>query len=141
MFPKLFPLLEKNYISGITNIEEEVFGIKPWVVLYKVCQWAWERPVDEQREIFKRMLEECHEGRDMCIQGKVSRFVNILSGIHPDIRVGLSGKEMLQDRMARLAQTEGMEPETRIEEGRSILRDAGVPEDQWEAWLEPLLLF
>jgi hypothetical protein len=141
MFPKLLPILEKNGISAITNSNEEVFGVKPWIVIYKTCQWAWERPVDEQREIFKRLLEESYEGRDMCIQGKVARYVNVLSGFHPDIRVGLSGKELLQDRMARLAQREGMKPEARMEEGRGILRDAAVPEAEWETWLEPLLLF
>lgn len=141
MFPTLLPILEKNCISMLTNSDEEVFGVKPWIVIYKTCQWAWERPVEEQKEIFKRLLEEAYEGRDMCIQGKVARFVNVLSGFHPDIRVGISGKELLQDRMARLAQREGMDPEARIEEGRGILRDAAVPEADWEAWLEPLLLF
>jgi len=141
LFPKLFPLLEKNYISGLVNIEDEVFGIKPWTALYKVCQWTWERPLEEQKEIFKRMLDEIYEGRDMCLQGKVSRIINILCGFHPEIQVGLSGKEMLQDRMARLANQEGMDIELRMEEGRGILRDAAVPEEEWNVWLEPLLLF
>ena len=141
MFPKLFPLIENNKISGIMNIEEEVFGIKPWTALYKVCQWTWERPPEEKKEIFKRMLEEMYEGRDMCLQGKVSRIINILSGFHPHIRIGLSGKELLQDRMAKLALREGMDAELKIEEGRGILRDAAIPEEEWDTWLEPLILF
>lgn len=141
LFIKLFPLIENNKISGFMNIEDEVFGIKPWAALYKVCQWTWERPPEEKKEIFKRMLEEIYEGRDMCLQGKVSRIINILCGFHPEIHVGLSGKELLQDRMSKLAQREDMDPELRMEEGRGILRDADVPEEQWNVWLEPLLLF
>lgn len=141
LFPQLLPLIEKNYISGIINNDGMVFGTKLWIILYKTIQWAFERPLEEQKEIFKRMLEECYEGREMCVQGKMARFVNILCGFHPDIRVGLSGKELLQDRMAKLAQREGIESEARIEEGREILRDAAVPEVEWDVWLEPLLLF
>mgnify|MGYP001480277355 CR=1 FL=1 len=141
MYPKLLALTEKNYISGIVNMNDVVYGTKLWIILYKIIQWTFERPHEEQKEIFKRMLEECFEGRDMCIQGKLARFVNILSGFHPDVKVGLSGKELLQERMARLAQREEMDSEKRIEEGRDILRDASVPEVEWDAWLEPLLLF
>ena len=141
LFPKLLPLLGKNAISDIVNIDETVFGVKPWVVLYKTIQWAFERPHEEQKEIFKRVLEESSEGMGMCIQGKMARFANILCGFHPDIRVGLSGKELLQDRMSRLAQRNDIDAETKMEEGRGILRDAEVREEEWDTWLEPLLLF
>lgn len=141
MYHKLLPLIEKNYISGIVNINDTVHNTKPWIVLYKIIQWTFERPREEQKEIFKRLLEECYEGREMCLQGKVARFVNVLSGFHPDISVGLSGKELLQERMSRLALREDVESEAKMEEGRGILRDAAIPEAEWDAWLEPLLLF
>jgi hypothetical protein len=140
IWPKLFPLIESNKISSIMNYDENIYGKKPWIILYKTFNWIFQQTADVQKDALLRLLDELYEGREMCIAGKVSRIVNSLVGIHPNIHIGLSGKEMLQERMAALAKRTGLEPETKMEEGRGILRDANVPENEWEVWLEPLLL-
>jgi hypothetical protein len=140
IWPKLFPLIDNNNIGILMKNDDIVYGRKPWVVLYKTFNWIFMQNAEVQHDALLRVLDELNEGREMCIAGKVSRIVNSLVGIHPDIHVGLSGKEMLQDRMSALAKRSNMDPETKMEEGRGILRDGNIPENEWEAWLEPLLL-
>lgn len=140
IWQKLYPILSGNSINHIWTYEDEIFGKKPWVVLYKTFNWIFQQPVNVQKDALIRLLDELYDGREMCIAGKVSRIINSLVGIHPEIHVGLSGKEMLQERMSALAKRGGMEPEQMMEEGRVILRDANVSEEEWDVWLEPLLL-
>lgn len=140
IWPKLFPLIDGNKIGVLMSYNENIYGKKPWFVLYKTFNWIFQQTADVQKDALLRVLDELYDGRDMCIAGKVSRIVNSLVGIHPDIHIGLSGKEMLQERMAALATRQNMDPEVKMEEGRVILREANVPESDWEAWLEPLLL-
>jgi len=140
IWPKLFPLINGNQIGVLMSYDESVYGRKPWFILYKIFNWIFKQNADVQKDALLRVLDELFEGREMCIAGKVSRFVNSLVGIHPNIHVGLSGKEMLQVRMAALAKKSNIDAEIKMEEGRGILRDAKVPENEWEIWLEPLLL-
>lgn len=139
MYKKLRELVDNKILSSVVDFRDRTYeGCLPWTILYKVIQWIFSQSAEVQHDTFIRMLDELYDGRMMCMDGKVARFINILTGIHPDIRIGLSNREMLQERMARLSELT-VSYDEKVERAREILRVSEVEETEWEAWLLPLI--
>jgi hypothetical protein len=139
MYKKLRELIDNRVLTDLVNYKDRKYeDCFPWTILYKVIQWIFSQSIEVQHDAFLRMLDELYEGRNMCMDGQVARFINVLTGIHPDIRIGLSNREMLQERMARLSDLT-LPYDEKVERAREILRVSEVEETEWEAWLLPLI--
>jgi hypothetical protein len=92
----------------------------------------------EIRELLReRLRTEINEGIGYCLQGNFARLVNAFSSIIPEIQVGISSKEQLQNRFGQISKLDKT-AEEKIDEGRKALQELEIPETDWDFWLEAL---
>jgi len=92
---------------------------------------------DLKKHLYRRAYEEATESVGMCCQGHLSRLVNIFSGFDSEFTSPASAKELLQDKMARIAAA-NLSMEEKIASAQETLNDLEIPLDEWNAWIEAL---
>ena len=92
---------------------------------------------EQKRELYRRAYEEAMESVGMCCQGHLSRLVNIFSGFDSEFTSPASAKELLQDKMARIAAANSS-VEEKIASAQDTLVELQIPRDEWNAWIEAL---
>uniref|UniRef100_A0A6C0JI28 Uncharacterized protein n=1 Tax=viral metagenome TaxID=1070528 RepID=A0A6C0JI28_9ZZZZ len=99
-----------------------------------ICQ----NPKKEVRlELYKRLFEEMKDSLGMCCDGHITRLVNVLVGFDDAFAPELTTAEKVQNLFAALSAKESSLLE-KVAEGVRGLRAFGVPEDEWEPWIDAL---
>jgi hypothetical protein len=88
-------------------------------------------------ELLKRLFEEMNDSVGMCCDGHITRLVNVLAGFDEAFVPELSTAEKVQNLFAALSAKECSLLE-KVAEGVRGLRAFGVPEDEWEPWIDAL---
>jgi hypothetical protein len=92
---------------------------------------------DHRSSLYKRAYEEARESVGLCCQGHLSRLVNIFSGFDSEFSSPISNKELLQERMARIAASNSS-AEDKIREAQDILVELKIPAEEWTPWIEAI---
>jgi hypothetical protein len=116
--------------ATIYDLEPGIFG--------KVVDGVWQfiSKSPNKADLKKILSAELRDNIGMCAQGNLSRMCNVLQGYLDGIGQTESVSEILGREFPKLMEIENaVEREAR---GAAILRENNVPDDQWDAWLEPL---
>jgi len=130
--PKAVWQFSSMYCSDATiyDLEPGIFG--------KVVDGVWQfiNKSPDKEDLKKILAAELRDNIGMCAQGNLSRMCNVLQGYLEGIGQKESVAEILGREFPKLMEVEN---ETdRVYMGTELLRNNNVPDDQWEAWLEPL---
>jgi hypothetical protein len=90
-----------------------------------------------QKELIKRLWEECSEAVELCAQGHISRLCNVLVGFVDDYKVEVNVAEVFQEKMADLGRS-GLSVKEKIAAATRLMDDIEMPAADREAWLEAL---
>lgn len=127
-----FQMMSK-YCSADTiyELEEGIYGKT------LDCVWQFILNSDDKECLIKTIKQEMEDNIGMCAQGNLSRLCNILAGYVE----GIGPVEAMNDVLGRLLPPllEIPDVNTRIERGKKILSDAGVPRERWDDWLVGLI--
>lgn len=127
----------KDHIKSLCNISNPIHGILYKELFCSAVALALKQDHETQELLRVRMYTEILEGKGFCLQGNFARLVNAFSHVIPEIQVGISPKEQLQNRFGRIAQLE-KSTEEKIEDGRKALLELEIPETEWDFWLEAI---
>lgn len=97
--------------------------------------WVRIEASKNREELVKRLWEEWTESLGMCCDGHITRLINVLVGFDPEFLPPVSVGELLQQRMAALAELD-IETEEKVTRAKAIFDELGTPEDQRGAWIE-----
>ena len=92
---------------------------------------------DVRFELYKRLFEEMKDSAGMCCDGHITRLINVLAGFDDAFAPELTTAEKVQNLFAALSAKECSLLE-KVAEGVQNLRKWGVPEDEWEPWIDAL---
>ena len=87
--------------------------------------------------LYKRAYEETRESVGLCCQGHLSRLVNIFSGFDSEFTSPVSNRELLQEKMARIAGSDSS-AEDKIRQAQDILVELKIPAEEWTPWIEAI---
>lgn len=123
---------------AITELTNDYFNTEAFSVLYGDVVdrvWAFISGHEHHNELCTRLAQEIYEGRGMCSNGKMARLVNVLMG-YDDSLMTEAPREVFQFRIAALTR----QPlAAREAAARELFREFRIPEEEHDAWLEPLL--
>ena len=97
--------------------------------------WAYIQASPAKDELVERLWEECYESVRMCCDGHISRLCNVLCGFQEEFKPTVSVGELLQQRMAVIAERE-IPVEDKVGEAWVVFEELAIPMDQREAWIE-----
>jgi hypothetical protein len=117
--------------TAIYEIEVGIYG----KVLDSV--WQYVKKSSDRDDLCKIIGRELEDNIGMCAQGNLSRICNVLAGYLE----GVGPQESLSERLGRLlGPLSSIEDEVeRIRQACLILKENGVPPNDWLTWAEPLL--
>lgn len=99
--------------------------------------WSKMKTSSLRRDLEIRLWQEMVDSLGMCCDGHISRLTNVLCGFDDAFAPKLSVAEQLQNRMAVIAGKEGGIIR-QVAEAMSVFKELGIPEEQWEAWIDAL---
>ena len=108
--------------------------------LYKRLLNATVTKIEEsphRNSLYKRAYEEAKESVGLCCQGHLSRLVNIFSGFDSEFTSPVSNREILQEKMARIAASDSS-VEDKVREAQEILVELKIPAEEWTPWIEAI---
>ena len=119
--------------------DETIYDLQPGIYGKVLdCVWQYIKTSPNKEHLKKILKSEMKDNIGMCAQGNLSRLTNILGG-YADCVVTV---ESMPDKMGRLLpplmEIEDI-PQRLIAAARVFL-EAGLPQDQWEAWASGLLI-
>jgi hypothetical protein len=126
-----------NLERVITEITHDYFNTMAFDTPYSDVVdrvWAFIRGHVYHKDLVRRLAEEMYEGIGMCSNGKMARLMNVLQGYDETLEVE-APKELFQARMGTLRK---LPMEEREAAARALFAEFNIPEDQHEAWLDPL---
>ena len=126
-----------NLERSITEITHDYFNTVAFDTPYSDVLdrvWAFIRGHVNHKDLVRRLAEEIYEGLGMCSNGKMARLMNVLQGYDETLEVE-APKELFQARMGTLRKLPMAEREAAA---RALFAEFNIPEDQHEAWLDPL---
>jgi hypothetical protein len=97
--------------------------------------WSYIKQSPAREELTERLWEECYESVRMCCDGHISRLCNVLCGFVEDFKPPVSAGELLQQKMAVIAEKE-IPVEDKVGEAWAVFEELGTPMDQREAWID-----
>ena len=113
--------------------DTQAFGYSYATVLDHI--WALIRDHEHKEELIKRLYEEIVSGIGACPNGKMCHIMNVAQGYDDSITMFVS-KDAFQSKMASLTK---LPKEERLEKAKQAFQEYHIPEEEQEAWLEPLL--
>ena len=102
----------------------------------------------EASTVYEILKSDLIDAPPTCLLGELTRMVTALSGIVPDVRVTISDREELLNRIIATRRSVAKMYDATCAEGREayisaavpmvkkLLQEACIPEDEQEAWLE-----
>jgi len=99
--------------------------------------WAKIKATDPatQKELVKRLWEECSEARGLCADGHVGRLVNVLVGFDDEFKSSITSKEYFQNNMSLIANSTAPLA-FKVEQATKLMDELGMPEEERAVWLE-----
>jgi len=97
--------------------------------------WAYIQASPAKDELVERLWEECYESVRMCCDGHISRLCNVLCGFQEEFKPPVPVGELLQQRMAVIAERE-IPVEDKVGQAWVVFEELAIPMDQREAWIE-----
>lgn len=97
--------------------------------------WARIQLHEHRAELIERLWEECSEAVKMCCDGHISRLCSVLVGFDTDAKQEVSTGELLQQRIAAIAEKD-IPVEHKVIEAWSVFEELKVPTVQREAWID-----
>jgi hypothetical protein len=111
-------------------------------ILERVYVFIKLQNVNSQKELFNILGTEIIETKELCFTGKFSRLINVLSGFVPQINIGISEQEELNDRIIVLIknknQNKNVENDNLKNEVLELLIEYNIPEFNWSEYLDYL---
>jgi len=115
---------------------ERIYNLKaPTYKLILDGLWGFvlSQKIEIKKDIKERLTQELEDNVGTCPAGNISRLVNVLTGF---IESKTKYEESIQDLMAKISKIEN--PEKRIEEAKTVLKNKKIPEQDWKIWLDAL---
>jgi hypothetical protein len=112
---------------------------KDW--LYRNTLWSVMQLIrnqtnkEKEKELWKRLYEECEDAKEMCCEGHISRLCNVMVGFDDAFQPPVSLGELLQNAMAKIA-NEDKSVEEKINEATKVMEELKVPREERGVWLE-----
>lgn len=88
-------------------------------------------------ELVKRVWEECDEAVGMCCEGHLARLSNVLVGFDEAFKPPVPVGEILQQRMADIAQLK-LSPKLKLQKAVAVMDELAIPIAERDPWLEAL---
>ncbi len=126
-----------NKDRAITELTNDYYNTMAFDTQYSEVVdrvWAFIRGHVNHKDLVRRLAEEVFEGRGMCSNGKMARLMNVLQGFDETLEIE-APKELFQGRMGLLRRLPMAEREAAA---RALFAEFKIPEEQHEAWLDPL---
>lgn len=98
--------------------------------------WQYVRNSEHKEDLCKILAQELRDNEGMCLQGNLTRLCNVLAGYLEGVGPQESPAERLGRELPKLMEIE--DSGVRMDTARGVLRDVGMPEAEWGAWLEAL---
>lgn len=129
-------IVRNNVLHELTNdyVEAVAFNVRYKDVLDRV--WTYIRAHTERRQLVRILAHEVADGRNMCVNGKMARLINVLQGYDETLSITELPREVFQNAIAALM---GRPLEERERAAQVLFEAHGIPENERGAWLEPLL--
>lgn len=130
--PKATWQMTAKYCQNETIYEmgEGIYG----KVLDGVWQYILNSP--DKTDLCRCLKQEMEDNIGMCAQGNLSRLCNILAGYMEGIGSQESLVEILGREFSKLMEIEDLQ--TRLAGALKVLKENGVPINDWKKWVEPL---
>lgn len=105
----------------------------------KVLDGVWQYILNSEHkvELCKALKQEMEDNIGMCAQGNLSRLCNILAGYMEGVGPQESLAEILGRELAKIVNIPDMGD--RVNAAIGIFKQNHVPDNEWEAWLDPLM--
>jgi len=122
-----------HYVSrtAVYEIEEGIYG----KVLDSV--WQYIKGHADKACLMGILKQELEDNIGMCAQGNLSRICNVVAGFME----GVGSQESLAERLGRLLSPlmSVEDAYDRMHSAYTIMKENGVPHDEWETWTGPLV--
>lgn len=99
--------------------------------------WARIQLHEHKTELVERLWQECSESVKMCCEGHLSRLCSVLVGFDADAKQEAPKGELLQERIARIAELE-IPVEHKVIQAWTVFEELGIPMDQRMPWVDAL---
>jgi hypothetical protein len=86
-------------------------------------------------DLVQRLWEECFESLKMCCEGHISRLCNVLVGYDDSFKAPISAGEMLQQRIAAIAEEDISIPH-KVVKAWEVMEELQIPREQRMEWIE-----
>lgn len=86
-------------------------------------------------ELVKRLWEEAFESLKMCCEGHISRLCNVLVGYDDSFKAPISAGEMLQQRIAAIAEEDISIPQ-KVVKAWEVMEELQIPREARMEWIE-----
>lgn len=93
------------------------------------------QPKERRTELYIRLYQEASESMNMCCEGHIARLCNVVVGFIDGVEQPVSVGEILQMKMAAIAQKD-ISVEAKRAEAEEVLRDYSIEGDLRDGWLE-----
>lgn len=147
----------KAVVDQIQSNYEHNRGIVMFGVTYpELASFVWARCTQTggpdgagpNEDLVQRFFEEIYDARGMCLNGNMTRLMNVFSGLDPEMSPqAMDGgdttltQDELQHKMSALANAvaSNQKPLDAAEaEAKVLLGQAKIPNTEWDPWLEAL---
>jgi len=91
---------------------------------------------DVQRELIKRLQQECAESFQMCCIGHINRLTNVLVGFDEEFKPQISKGEILQNKFAEFSKI--LDDTEKYVQATALLAELNVVGDEAGVWLDAL---
>jgi hypothetical protein len=114
----------------IYDLEKGIYG--------KVLDGVWQYVLgmEDSSGIIMSLRQEMEDCIGMCAQGNLTRLCNILAGYMEGVGSQESQSEILGRKIPVVMAIE--DARERLHEAIKLLREVGLPRDQWLDWIEPM---
>ena len=96
--------------------------------------WARIKLSPAKEDLLQRLWEECHESLNMCCEGHISRLCNVMCGFDDAFKAPISVGELLQQRMAAIAEKE-VDVNHKVGEAWAVFEELSTPMGERMSWL------
>lgn len=133
----IYPILP--VIKWCNDLEtlHSIYEVPYKLILFQV--WKIIQDYEHVTELENILFEELENSVDMCFSGRVLRTINTLSGFVPDIFIGISEKEQMQNQIVCIVkkiQRTSMTMEEGIEQIDRILKSFEVNDIEHAEWMK-----
>ena len=97
--------------------------------------WTRIKLSPHREDLVQRLWEEADESRGMCCEGHISRLCNVLVGYDETFKAPVSAGEMLQQRIAAIAEEDISLPH-KVVKAWEVMEELQIPREQRMDWIE-----